>query len=321
MPLHPQAQKLLDVAKAAGLPPLHKVSVTEARARMAAAFTTRGEPEPVCAVKDLQIVASAGEIPARVYRPAVDDSLPAVIFFHGGGWVLNSIATHDALCRALANLSGCAIISLDYRLAPEHKFPAAIEDAWFATRWVAAHAAELGVDFQRLAVAGDSSGGTLAAAVTILARSHRDPVLACQVLIYPVTDHWNTGTASYQENATGYSLYKDLMVWFWNHYLPVNADLSDPRLCPLRAKDFTALPPALVLTAEYDPLRDEGESYAQRLRAAGVSVEAERYLGMMHGFLIQFPNLDDGRRGLDHIAAFLRRHLHPASTPAIQCRT
>lgn len=310
MPLDPQAQKLLEMARASGLPPLNQVSVDDARGRMAKALTYTGEPEVRASVEDISMPGSEGNITLRHYRPLKNKTLPAVVFFHGGGWVLNSLNTHDHLCRALANQSGCAVLSVDYRLAPEHPYPAAIDDAWTATCWVCKHADELGIDKNRIGVAGDSSGGTQAAVVALLARDNNGPSIACQALIYPVVDHWSAGTPSYNEAGSGYSLSKDLMIWFWNHYAPRGVEINDFRVCPLRASDFSALPPTLIVTAEFDPLRDEAEQYAQRLKAAGVSVQATRYEGMMHGFVIQFRLLDKGRRGLEEIAMFLRKQLN-----------
>jgi len=309
MPLDIQAQNLLDAARSSGLPPINHVSVAEARARMEKALTYAGEPEPLGYVKDIVIPGPGGLLTLRHYHPSIANTLPAVVFFHGGGWVLNNLNTHDHLCRALANQSGCAIIAVDYRLAPEAPYPAAVEDAWAAVRWVHANALQIGLDPMRLGVAGDSSGATLAAIVSQLARDVGGPPLVCQALIYPVMDHWTADTKSYREVGTGYSLSRDLMIWFWKHYLPEGADLTNPNICPLRAAQFDNLPSTIVLTAEFDPLRDEGEDYAQRLRDAGVPVICSRYDGMMHGFVIQFRLLDKGRLGLAEIASFLRQHL------------
>jgi acetyl esterase len=309
MPLDPQAQKLLDLARNSGLPPINNVPVAEARTRMAKALTYTGEPESVAQVEDVVITGPGGPLALRHYRPSLAKELPAVIFFHGGGWVLNDLNTHDHLCRALANLSGCAVIAVDYRLAPEHPYPAAVDDAWGATEWVFANAKQIGVDPAHLGVAGDSSGATLAAIVSHLASDAKAPSLVCQALMYPVMDHWTTDTKSYREVGIGYSLSRDLMIWFWKHYLPDGANLNEPRICPLRAKHFNELPQTIVLTAEFDPLRDEGEEYARRLRESGVPVTCSRYDGMMHGFVIQFRLLEKGRLGLAEVATFLHQHL------------
>jgi acetyl esterase len=309
MPLDPQAQKLLELARNAGLPPISQVPITEARARMAKALTYAGEPEPLANVEDLSIAGPGGPMALRHYRPSLGNELPCVVFFHGGGWVLNDLNTHDHLCRALANQSGCAIIAVDYRLAPEHPYPAAVDDVWAATNWVSANARQIGVDPNRLAVAGDSSGATLAAIVSRIACEASGPKLICQALIYPVMDHWTSDTNSYREAGVGFSLSRELMIWFWENYLPTSANLSDPNICPLRATQFQGLPVTLVLTAEFDPLRDEGEEYARRLSESGTPVTCSRYQGMMHGFVIQYGVLDKGRLGLTEISAFLRQHL------------
>ncbi len=198
---------------------------------------------------------------------------------------------------------------MDYRLAPEHPYPAAVDDAWAATKWVSANARQIGVDPTRIAVAGDSSGATLAAIVSRLAQEASGPPLVCQALIYPVMDHWTTDTNSYREVGVGFSLSRELMIWFWKNYLPTSANLSDPNICPLRATQFQGLPTTLVLTAEFDPLRDEGEEYARRLSKAGVPATCSRYDGMMHGFVIQYRILDKGRLGLMEVSSFLRQHL------------
>jgi len=306
MPLDPQAQQLLDKAKTAmaELPPITKITPEQARARMAKALTFPGEA--VARVEDLWIQAPAGKLRVRHYRPSQETILPGVVFFHGGGWMLNSVETHDHLCRALCNKSGCAIFSVDYRLAPENPFPAAIDDAWTATEWISKNSVDLGVN--RIAVAGDSSGGAQAAVVAQLALE-KNIHLVCQVLLYPVVDHWSLEAASYTEMASGYSLTRELMIYFWQNYLTDQSSLDDPRVCPSRAKNFSGLPPALVITAEFDPLRDEAEDYAKKLALAGVAVQKTRYSGMMHGFAIQFPLLEKGRDSLDETAGFIRAHM------------
>ena len=316
MPLHPQAQQLLDRAKAAALQPLHALSVADARARMATAFITTGEREPIHRIEEHPIATPAGGINMRLFRPGPEMPLPVIVFFHGGGWTLNSVETHDALCRALANLTGAVVAAVEYRLAPEDKYPAAVDDAWAATRWVASHAGQLGIDANRIAVAGDSSGATLATVVALLAREGGAVRLAAQFLAYPVTDHWTAGTESYAKHAMGYSLGRDTMAWFWSHYLPEQADLNDPRVCPLRALSLAGLPPTLVMTAEFDPLHDEGEAYARRLKQAGVLVKYECLRGQMHGFLMQTRFLDDARAALGRAADFLRERFEIAKVEA-----
>ncbi len=261
------------------LRPVTELSPAEARAQSAAVAAAAPPPPPVAAVADL----SADGIPARLYRPGAAADLPLIVYFHGGGWVVGSVAGSEATCRRLANASGCAVLSAEYRLAPEHKFPAAVEDAYAATAWAAAHARELGCDPARLAVAGDSAGGNLAAVVCLMAREAGGPRIARQLLIYPVIDA-RAGYPSYTENGDGPGLTGAAMAWYVRHYVRTPAEREDPRVSPILAREHRGLPPAMILTAEYDPLRDEGEAYADRLRAAGVEVDARRYDGMVHGF-------------------------------------
>ena len=251
--------------------------------------------EPVDQIRDLKIPGPAGEIPIRVYTPTVHPPAPALIYFHGGGWVLGDLESHDHVCRALANSASCVVISVDYRLAPEHKFPAAVHDSYAATQWIADHAGELGVDASRIAVGGDSAGGNLAAVVSQIARDRGSPSLAYQLLIYPATD-MRMNMPSIDENADGPLLTKASMHWFINHYVNSPGDRTDPLASPMLASNVRDLPPAFILTAECDPLRDEGEAYGQRLREAGVRVEVQRYPGMPHGFFSFVAALDVGRR-------------------------
>jgi acetyl esterase len=306
MPLHPQTQALLDELAKAGafdLTTLPPDAVREVYRQMSAA---RSEV-PVGAVADRTIPGPHGPIPIRVYTPG-SASGAAIVYYHGGGWVIGGIDTHDPTCRALANAAGTTVVSVDYRLAPEHKYPAAAEDCYAALRWIAEYGRELGVDPSRLAVAGDSAGGNLAAVTALLARERRGPALRFQLLIYPVTDH-RFDTASYRDNAEGFMLTTKQMQWFWNHYLERSDQGDEPSASPMRAKDLAGLPPALVITAEYDPLRDEGEAYALRLREASVPAELMRYAGQIHGFFAMFEALDDGRKAIDYAGAALRRAL------------
>ncbi len=298
MALDPQAQALLQKAAAAGLPPPYKLSVDAARARMAQSFATVGEPEPVAAVQDLTIPGPLGGLGGRLYRPTASQAVPVLVFFHGGGWTINSVATHDLVCRRLANESGCAVFSVEFRLAPEHAYPAPIDDAYLATCWVAANAQKLGLDSTRIAVGGDSSGGTMATVVALLARDRGGPAIKYQLMLYPPTDFYHPGTPSYEERAVGYSLNREFMVWFWDHYAPKGVDHDDPYLCPLRAKDLSGMPPALLATAEYDPLRDEGRRYAERLRDSGVPVDYRHFDDQMHGFIMQSATIDRARVAL-----------------------
>ena len=290
--------------EAQGGPAFYEGSPEAARA-MFRQMELGGEPEAVEAVADRTIPGPASDIPIRVYTPKGGSTLPVLVFFHGGGWVICDLDTHDGVCRALANAAGCIVVAVDYRLAPEHKFPAAADDAFAATEWVAEHAVEIGGDPSRVAVGGDSAGGNLAAVVAQMANDRGGPKLAFQLMVYPVTDY-NFDTASYRENAEGYMLTTDAMKWFWTHYLPDAKAGLDPRASPLRADDLSGLPPALVITAEFDPLRDEGEAYAARLADAGVAAKSTRYDGMIHGFFSMSALLPQGRQAIDEAAAALR---------------
>lgn len=273
-----------------------------------AAAATRGSGEPVAKVEDRSVPGPEGSIGVRIYTPEGKGPFPVVVFYHGGGWVTGSIDTHDALCRKLTNASGCMVVSVDYRLAPEAKFPAAAEDCYAATLWVSENAAALNCDTQRLAVCGDSAGGNLAAVVSLMARDRGRPLIALQVLIYPVTDG-SMESGSMRELAEGYSLTHAGMAWFWNHYVRDDNDRNHPYAAPIRATDLNGLPPALVITAGYDPLRDEGEVYAARLQAAGVPVTCTRYEGTIHGFVSFGDNLDLGKAAIAQTAETLKKVL------------
>jgi acetyl esterase len=308
MPLDPQARFVLDQLAAQGGPQLHEMTPSEARQ----AFEAMQLPfpgEPVARIEEREIAGAAGPLRARVYVPdGVSAPAPAVVYFHGGGWVIGSPNTHENLCKALANRARATVVSVDYRLAPEHRFPAAAEDCHAAARTVAERGAEIGVDGTRIAVAGDSAGGNLAAVVALMARDRGGPRLRHQVLIYPVTDA-DFETPSYRENADGYLLTRDTMRWFWDHYVPDRAARTSPYAAPLRAEKLVGLPPATVVTAEYDPLRDEGEAYAARLREAGVAVECTRHDGQIHGFVQLLDVFDAARRAVDRIGEVLRTAL------------
>jgi acetyl esterase len=287
MALDPEAKAVIEAALKSGRPAYHQLSPKDARQLF---LETRPLSTPVPpaigAVKSLAAEGPHGPIPLRVYRPAgVPEStrLPVHVYFHGGGWVIGDLETHDVLCRQLTAASGACVVEVDYRLAPEHKFPAAVDDAWAATRWIVGHGAELGVDGGRLSVGGDSAGGTLAAVVALMARDAGGPAVALQVLVYPVTD-LGAEAKSYTDFADGYMLTRESMRWFRAHYLARPGDAMDWRASPLRAASLAGLPPALVITAGFDPLRDEGEAYAARLRDAGVTVDTVCFGGMIHGF-------------------------------------
>jgi acetyl esterase len=279
-----------------------------ARAQMEAATPLLGPSPNVARVEERAFRGPGGSVPVRLTYPEGDRPFPGLVFFHGGGWVIGSIETHDALCRAITRAAGVAVASVGYRLAPEHKFPAAADDAYAAAAWVAERAGELGLDPRRIAVGGDSAGGNLAAVAALKARDLGQPRLAFQLLLYPITND-DLETPSYLENAEGYMLARSDMAWFWRQYLADPSQGRHPHVSPLRAEDLAGLPPALVITAEYDPLRDEGEAYAARLAAAGVPTRLIRYPGMIHGFIRRYNLLDQGREALDEIAAALRHGL------------
>jgi acetyl esterase len=303
MPLDPQASEMLQAERALGLPPRNSMSAVEARALPSA--RPPAPSEEVFAVEDRELPGPDGDVRVRVYRPSAETNLPALVFFHGGGWVVGSIAQTDATCRTLANRAGCLVVSVDYRLAPEFRFPAGVEDCYAAVKWVAEHPTELGIDPARLAVGGFSAGANLAAVVALMARDRGGPAIAHQFLGYPITD-CEFDTPSYLENAEGYGLSRADMLWFWDLYLAREEDRAHPYVSPMRAGDLTRLPPALVVTAEFDPLRDEAEAYARALSAAGVEVRCIRYDGMVHGFMGAAHVLDKGALAIGETAAALR---------------
>ena len=308
--LHPQMQAILDAMEAGGAPAMEDISPAEARANLDArdgAFYAR--PPKVAEVGVRTIPGPAGAIPVRVYAPlgvAPDPAPPLIVFYHGGGWVVGSLTSHDPECRALANAAGAVVMAVDYRLAPEHKFPAPVEDCWAACRWAAANAAEIGADPSRIAVCGDSAGGNLAAVIAQLAAREGGPRLALQVLIYPVT-HAATETDSYHRYAEGYVLSRASMRHFIATYLNEAAEADDPRVSPLLAENLSGGAPALVVTASHDPLLDEGKAYADKLAAAGVPVEYVCFEGVTHGFHLWEAGLDAAGDLKKRCAAALRR--------------
>ncbi len=311
MPLHPDAKPILgDYNRRFGSQPRTAESIPALRAALAA------DPRPQCPsvdkCQDLRIPGPASEIPLRLYAPQGKAPHPVLVTFHGGGWVLGSIDSHDAIARRLANAGGCAVVSVGYRLAPETKSPGALEDCYAAVQWVALNARSLGLDGARLAVGGESSGGNLAAAIALMGRERRGPPIVFQLLIYPALD-CDFETGSYRLNAMGCLLTRDTMMANWRLYLRTEADARDLHAASLQASDLRGLPPALVITAEYDPLRDEGEAYVSRLLAAGVDAKGVRYEGVPHAFFSYPDRFQAANDALEQAAGALQQAF---STPS-----
>lgn len=311
MALHPQCKTFLDMLASGGGKPLEQLPVPEARAVALALMDFGGPEEPVADVQNRTIPGPAGPLAVRIYRPVREESLPALIYFHGGGFVICNLDTHDRECRSLANASGCAVISVDYRLAPEHKFPAAVDDSYAATQYIAGHAAEFGIDPNRIAVGGDSAGGTLATVVAILSRDRGGPRLKFQLLIYPLVDVEDK-SPSMQQYEKDHFLTRESMDWFMGHYLRPE-DRKNPHASPLNASSLRDLPAAMIITAECDPLRDQGEAYARKLQAAGVPVELKRYEGMIHPFVNLAGVIDTAKVAIADAGAAVRRALGASS--------
>ncbi len=301
-PLDPKAAVLLKLVRVTtGGKAFSQATVAELRTWYNESWKGKG-PE-VEWVEDRLIPGPGGEIPIRIYADREAGNRPAILYYHGGGWVLGDIRTHDRVTRYLATGSSCVVVSVNYRLAPEHPFPAAVEDAYAALQWVSTNAETIGADPLRIAVAGDSAGGNLAAVVSLLSRDRKGPPICCQALIYPATDLSSLNSSSYRQFGEGFLLTKEGMEWFRSHYLPNSEDWIGPYASPLLAPDHRNLPPAIVITAQFDPLRDEGEAYAEKLRQAGVPVKLFRYDGMIHGF-VSFPDVfRQARDALDRIAS------------------
>ena len=322
MPLDPQARAYMDEVMKLGFAAPRTVTPDEWRAQApirAAHFNI--QPPPIAKTEDRAVPSpeacpdeGRGDIPIRVFTPDAPGPLPILVHYHGGGWVIGSVEASDNLCRAMANATPCIVVSVEYRLAPETRFPGGLEDCYAATKWVAEHGEELGGDPSRLAVGGESAGGNLAAAVALLARERGGPKIAFQVLIYPVTDA-NFETDSYSEMAEGYGLTRDTMQYFWDLYLADPAHAADPLASVLRA-DVAGLPPALVVTAEFDPLRSEGEAYAEKLKAAGVPVEHVAYPGQIHGFFNVGTMMEAGDKAVATAARSLAAALAPQAASA-----
>ena len=307
MALDPTVKTLLDGLAAAGGPALGTQGVAETRAAFDNMPLPRKQIE-LASVENRSIPGPAGAIPVRIYQPHGAGVKPVLVYLHGGGWVIGTLDSYDATCRELAQGAGCVVVAVDYRLAPEHRYPAAPEDCYAAVRWVAANAASLGADARRLAVGGDSAGGNLSAVVSQMARDKGGPAIRFQLLIYPVTDADFT-RRSYVDNAEGYLLTTASMHWFWDHYLPNPGQRAEPYASPLRAADLSGLPPAWVCTAEFDPLRDEGEAYAKRLQQAGVSTTLTRFDGLIHGFISMGLVAPRAQAAIDEAVAALKKGL------------
>ncbi len=312
-PLHPTIAAML--AKTAHLPPITSVPVATIRASDATRYKVGVPPDAVHSAEDRWIAGPRGDIRIRIYRPDAAAGHGVTVFFHGSGFVICSIESHDDMCRQLCRRAACVVVSVDYRLAPENKFPAGPDDCLAATRWVAAHAAEIGADASRLALAGDSAGGTMAAVTALRARDEGGPAIEAQLLLYPVTDHVSVQRPSYEERASGFGLTRDAMVWFWGHYLAHPDHGAHPHASPMRAHSLAGLPPAYVVTGDYDPLRDEGEAYAQGLQAAGVPTEQIRYPDMNHGFLFWVGLIETSTVAMDAACAWLRQRLQARTVP------
>jgi acetyl esterase len=308
MPLDPQAKAILDAGEEAGGPSLEDMPLEEARAFADDLSDNFGVAlANVASVETMSIPGPAGPIEARIVRPhGTGATSPVLIYYHGGGWVLGSAESHLVEAHYYANKAGCVVVVPGYRLAPEAVFPAAVDDCAAVLEWVAANATTLGFDAGRIAVGGDSAGGNLAAVVAQQALNRGGPGLCFQLLVYPVTDAYQD-TESYRTNGEGYFLTKAMMAWFIETYLNDPIERDDSRVSPLRAADLSGLPPAFVVTAEYDPLHDEGEAYAKRLEDAGVAVEYRSEAGQIHGFMSMAGAIDVGRQGLDAAADALRR--------------
>ncbi|HXJ81662.1 MAG TPA: alpha/beta hydrolase [Candidatus Methylomirabilis sp.] len=306
MPLDAQAQKLADAVAALNLKAVEDSTPDEARESMRSRTATLGPFEDVASVVEHRVPVAGGDIAVRVYSPSDPGPHPALVFYHGGGWVIGDLYTHDGICRSITNAAGCVVASVDYRLAPEFKYPVAAEDSYAGLRWVVTNAGRLQIDARRVAVGGDSAGGNLATVVALMARDRGGPALVQQTLIYPVTNY-ELDTPSYHENATGFLLTREGMRWFWRHYLAREEQGKEPYASPLLAASLAGLPPALVITAGCDPLRDEGEAYAARLRDAGVPVTLTRYEGIFHGFIRMTRLHDKAKAALDEMAGSLRK--------------
>ena len=313
MPLDPQIMQVMEQVAALGLPQAHTVSPAEARAN--AKLRPRAPGPEVAKVEDRNIPGPNGDVPVRIYTPEGDGPFPILAWYHGGGWVVGDLESADGSARNLCVGGQCVVVSVDYRLAPETKFPGPAEDCWAATTWAVDNASSFNGDPTRLAVGGDSAGGNLAAAMSLMAADRGGPEIAFQLLVYPVTDA-DLNSVSYGENGEGYSLTKATMQWYWDHYLSGGEDAANPYAAPHQANSLAGQPPALVITAEYDPLRDEGEAYAKRLQEAGVAATSTRYDGVIHGFFSMGAVVDKGQQAVDEASAALRKAFSRSGAPS-----
>lgn len=305
--LDPQAANLLQQMIQMKMPELHTLTPKAARELMDAGLKMiMGKPEKVSKVEDLKIPGPAGQIPVRVYTPEGKGPFPIFVYYHGGGFVIGNVPQSDNVCRAVANRASCVAVSVEYRLAPEYKYPAAVDDAYSATKWVAENADRIKGDPTRIAVGGDSAGGNLAAVVSLRARDEGERFPICQVLIYPATDLTKTVTSSRKEFGEGYFLTTADMIWFGDQYFEKSQDRRVPYASPLLAPNLSKLPPALIITGGFDPLRDEGEAYGERLKKSGIPAKVSRYEGMIHGFTSMDGVLDKAKEAMDEIGMHLR---------------
>lgn len=307
MPLHPQLQAMLD--KAVGLPAMHTVPIEAIRATDLKRYDIGVPKDEVASAQDHWIDGPRGKIRLRIYRPNNESDRPVLVFFHGSGFCICSVDTHDAMCRQICSRAGVAVVSVDYRLAPENRFPAGPDDCHAATLWAYANAKTFGGAPDRLLLCGDSAGGTMATVVALRLRDEDGPKPVAQILLYPVTDHYSTGHASYVERGEGFGLTAAGMRYFWDMYLEKPDDSAHPHASPLRAVDLSGLPPAYVITGEYDVLRDEAEAFAARLKAAEVPVTFKRYDDMNHGFLNWVGLIDRSTEAMDALCGWIRLRL------------
>ncbi|MEI7553985.1 alpha/beta hydrolase [Candidatus Chlorohelix sp.] len=309
MPLEPQSKALMDELLASGVTPRYLMTPEEGRKYALRTFVElAGPPEPIYKTEDRTITTHSGNVKIRIYTPSNKPKMPALVYFHGGGWRFGSIETHEAPCRTLANLADCKVISVEYSLSPEYPFPVAMEQSYNATKWVYDNAASLGIDPDRIAVGGDSSGGNLAASACVAARDRGNlPPIFYQVLIYPVVDFYYPGTNSYKEHGTGYFLTAEAMKIYWDSYLGRTEDSQNAYAAPLTAADFEDMPPGLIVLAQYDPLYDEGVKYAEKLKVEGIPAKVLTYEGVMHGFWGMAAKIDLARKAHADVAAELRK--------------